>query len=62
MSTGYDRPSRDDNAMPCGYTSYEPADETEGVTETEQSQTGGGVPATGAGQENVSKGWSQLLQ
>jgi len=81
MSTEYERPTWDEDAMPCGYTSYEPApegdtadadtadaDTAEGgpggeghVEEVEESQTGGGVPATGAGAEGLDREVWQAL-
>jgi metal-sulfur cluster biosynthetic enzyme len=68
MSTEYERPTYDEDAMPCGYTSYESRDGdgvtagTEpGVEEIEQSQTGGDLPATGAGAEGLERDVWQAL-
>lgn len=64
MSTEYERPTWDDDAMPCGYTSYEPADsgdEAEYVEEREETQTGGDLPATGADAEGLDREVWQAL-
>lgn len=72
MSGEYERPTWDDDAMPCGYTSYESGpesgadhveqtDASDHVEEAEESQTGGDVPATGAGAEGLDREVWQAL-
>lgn len=88
MTTDYERPTYDEDAMACGYTSYETPDagtadaeltsEATGgepttaggkdaddsgpaVEEVQKSQTGGGVPATGAGAEGIERAVWQAL-
>mgnify|MGYP000134885573 CR=1 FL=1 len=63
MSGEYERPTRDEDAMACGYTSYEstgsPVDAA--IEEVEESQTDGEVPATGAGAEGLDREVWQAL-
>ncbi|MEF8784959.1 MAG: 1,2-phenylacetyl-CoA epoxidase subunit PaaD [Haloarculaceae archaeon] len=60
MSSEYERPERDDDAMACGYTSYDSDDDVEYA---EKESVDNEVPATGTGAEGVERRvWEALYK
>jgi metal-sulfur cluster biosynthetic enzyme len=58
MSSEYERPQRDPDAMACAYTEY---DDGDGVEYEEKESAEGEVPATGAGAEGIERDVWQAL-